>query len=118
MVSPTWLVGRAVDQELAVSGSLHEAGGEVDRVADHRVLAPGVRAHLAAVHGSGGEAGPVRPARQLEQLQAAADRSLLVVLVADRRAEEGHEHAAGVADGHVAEMAAVARRSDGRRRPG
>jgi hypothetical protein len=101
-------VGRAVDEELARLGGLHEARGEVDRVADHRVLASGVRADLTTVDGAGGDAGPERPTRQLEQLQAAVDRPLLVVLVADRGAEARDQQAALVAGGDLAEMTTVA----------
>jgi hypothetical protein len=103
------LVGRLVDQQLSVVCNLHEAGSEVHGVADHCVLAPRLCAHLAAVGGSCAESRAVRAARQAQQLEGAADRSLLVVLVADGRAEEGHEDVAAVADRQMTEMPAVCR---------
>ena len=58
------------------------------------------------------------PPGKPEQLQAAADRSLLVVLVADRRAEEGHEHVARRRRWPRAGSGRRSARSGVRRRPG
>ena len=103
------LVGRAVDEELPAARRAQEAGREVDRVTDHRILTPGAHPDLAAIHRPRSHARPIRVAGQTEQLQAAADRTLLVVLMADRCPEEGHQHAPRVACGEVAEVAAVVR---------
>src|SRR6266545_2210861 len=102
------IVGRPVDEELPRLSGLHEARGEVDRVADHRVLAPRVRADLTAVGGAGGDPGTGWAARQRKQFQTAADGSLLVVLVADRRAEVDEHQAVLVAGRHLTEVAVVA----------
>jgi hypothetical protein len=102
------IMGRPVDEELPRLSSLHETRGQVDRVADHRVLAPRVRADLAAVDEAGGDPGAEGAARQREQLQTAMDGSLLVVLVADRRAEVGEQQAALVTGRHLTEVAVVA----------
>src|SRR5699024_5112933 len=46
-VRPDPFVRRLIDEELPLPGRTHEAGGEVDRVADHRVLATVIRPDLA-----------------------------------------------------------------------
>ena len=102
------LVGRVVDEELAGHCRLHEARGQVHRVADHGVLPPEGRTDRTAVDGATGDSGSGRAAEHLEQFQTTPDRTFLVVLVTDRRTEEDDQQAASVAGGHLPEVSAVA----------
>ena len=103
-------IGQVRHQDPARAGSLHEPGSQVDRVSHRRVLPARRRADHAAVRQPRGDADPggARPAEPL-QLEGATKRTLCVVLVRDRGAEQDDVLAALVADVDLPQMAVEAR---------
>ena len=88
--------------------SLHQPGGEVDRVANSGVLLPRRGAHGAAEGEPRGDADAHRAARQIQQLPSEGECPLLVVLVQDGSAEEDDEEAPFVTHFDLPKVAAVA----------
>ena len=74
------LPGGGGGQQLAGPGGLHQARGQINRIAHHGVRLAIGRTHQAAVDKAGGDADP-RIHRQRQQLQRAADGPRRVVLV-------------------------------------